>query len=274
MFLGGRVLPLLLRTGEMRPERSLWESFERSRSDPNKVSCKHCKLRMFRHAKRCRNKLSKCAGIVASRSNLESLSSQDEYTQAPATQRQCPDPEQSVVAVFLEEDGPSNVTAESNISKYFNIMSDTRKNDLKELLAKAFFSGHVSFQFAENKFLEKFFQEVGLEKVLPTRKELAGSLLESIYDQILDGIRFAMQDSEAITISVDGSKNAHNMGVLCIMVCTPKPYVYKVFETREHSVTADYIVAKLENVIADIDATKIVALVTDNASEMLSEETL
>ena len=85
-------------------------------------------------------------------------------------------------------------------------MSDSRRNDLKEILAKAFFTGHVSFQFAENKFLKRFFKKVGLERVLPTRKELAGSLLESVYEQVIGGLRFAMHDSEAIKISVDSSK--------------------------------------------------------------------
>ena len=74
--------------------------------------------------------------------------------------------------------------------------------------------------------------------VLPDRKELAGPLLSNIFESVKQGIRYAMKDSDDISFSIDGSKNAHNIGVLCIIVCTPKRYAYRVFETGVQSVMA------------------------------------
>ena len=39
-----------------------------------------------------------------------------------------------------------------DISQYFNILSDARIRELKVLLAKSLFSGHISFNFVKNKY--------------------------------------------------------------------------------------------------------------------------
>ena len=57
---------------------------------------------------------------------------------------------------------PSSSSDNSSISSYFTIMSKTRKEQLKMLLAKAIFTGHIPFQFVENQFLIQLLNEVGL----------------------------------------------------------------------------------------------------------------
>ena len=108
---------------------------------------------MYRHAARCRKHLSECAGLLASRTNLENLNSQDEYTQLhsdDSSSEQCSVSEDPVAAACLHSSS-SNTDDRANISRYFNVMSDSRRKDLKEMLANAFFTRHISFAFTENK---------------------------------------------------------------------------------------------------------------------------
>jgi len=100
---------------------------------------------------------------------------------------------------------------------------------------------------------------------LPSRKTLSNSLLENEYNTVETKIA----QSKYLSLQCDGWSNICNEGVINFIICTPKPYFISSIETIHFNHTSDYISEPIQKVINKYDNRKFIAIITDNAANML-----
>lgn len=75
--------------------------------------------------------------------------------------------------------------------------------------------------------------------------------------------------SKYLSLQCDGWSNIRNEGIINFIICTPKPYFISSVETVHFNHTSDYITEQIEKVINKYDNRKFIAIITDNAANML-----
>ena len=115
------------------------------------------------------------------------------------------------------------------------------------------------------------FQFISLPDLLPSRKEIAGSLFNALSTRMETLSSEILESASAVTLIYDGWKNSRNVGVVNIIALIPgkKPLLLKSLE-QVSRVTADYYASLVRTEIEKIGSHKVIALVTDNGSEMLA----
>lgn len=74
--------------------------------------------------------------------------------------------------------------------------------------------------------------------------------------------------AKTVGIQIDSRSNIRNDGIINILVITPEPVLYKTVESKDNKHDAQYMCDILVNVIEEIGASKVLSIVTDNASNM------
>jgi hypothetical protein len=261
-----------------------------------RVECIYCKNNQLKNATKCRKHTQNCGNAPQSvrKQFRDSFKSKISKAQKELSHR---DNDGSVFSTQLDETVsaqaytvPSNcmqiiemsdnemdrpmsqmsTTSFASMDSFVNKMSKETNDELQELFAKAMISGGLPFKWIENKYLKVFFDKIGSGFHLPTEKQLKGSIFNKIHDKTEVEIKKLVQESDSITIAIDGWKNIRNLSVVNIMTCVPESIFYKSIEVYGESVDNKLIQREVEKVMQTIGENKITAIITDNGSPMIA----
>ena len=158
---------------------------------------------------------------------------------------------------------------QSNIK--VTITSQEQKDRLDALVAKFFFACNIPFSVVEH---EKFIELVEALRPgyrLPSRKQLSGSLLDKVYENLQDTMKYEL-DSKECTLIQDGWSNIHNDPVVAHVIHTEnKSFFISSKDTGSHSKTGEYCKQLAKEAIKTSEEKyncQVTSLVTDNAKNM------
>jgi len=123
-------------------------------------------------------------------------------------------------------------------------------------------------------YLKSFFDALRPTFKLPSRKQLAGKLLDNACTETSNHISSCIKNAKCIAIVSDGWSNQRNEGIINYILTTPQPLFYKCVVCEENRHTSDYIAIELCTVIEKIGPEKVYGITTDNAANMKAAWTI
>lgn len=155
-----------------------------------------------------------------------------------------------------------------NVSK-----ADNEKLD--EMFAEFVYGCNVSFATCDSVYLKRFLHELRPAYSPPSRKKIAGPLLDKVHQKIQNQNQNLIQkmDNEAVLL-IDGwqnsSANRHNIVTMMATANDEKVFLesYDISESNETSVNLCHIVNEAVDLALQRYNTKIYAVVSDNAPNM------
>jgi hypothetical protein len=278
-----------------------WKHFNKQVNN-NKVYafCKYCNARYFSNATRMEKHLTeckKCPTQVKSRfSSEKSLCSQSnlpqkgQNTPAVPVASSCADLPALTIsagtsALQLAESRRSEAQLLSKQNIYYgekkpiekkpasvepfcDRMTPAVQNDLDECLARAFYATGTPFSTVENTLWLTFFQKLRPSYKVPSRYALANTLLDKEDERISEQVAIKIAEAESVAVISDGWTNVNNSPVINFIIATPDPVFLRSVTTDENRHTGDYIAELLIQVIEEVGSQKVMAVITDNASNM------
>ena len=127
------------------------------------------------------------------------------------------------------------VTLEGNIYNYVLKTSDEDKTKIDLTVEKSFYSCNISFNVVENYIFHNLMHILKPSYKLPSHKELAGSLLDSVQTEIEESVKENLKGREG-TIIIDEWSNEP---ITCIQV-NGKSYNVDVENTGANKETAEF----------------------------------
>ena len=165
----------------------------------------------------------------------------------------------------------NNVTTPTSLS---NFLCRTNKNSKEEIdvsLAKFVFSANIPFQTVENEQFKQLMSKVRPSYVPPTRQEIAGSLLDKVYEEITEEVIHYLCEKEVVVLQDGWSTNKNQPVIAHSLTARNKIFFTNTVSTGTESKTADFCQSLLEKEIQDSEGKyhcKVIGCVTDNCSVM------
>lgn len=166
--------------------------------------------------------------------------------------------------------GPSHLKSkQQKISSFTDSTTTKEQEELSRLFSEAVYTSNCALSMFESEKWSKFFKKLRPAFTLPSRKQLSTTLLEKVYNDVRQKVNEDIQKSDAITLISDGWTNIRSEGIINYMVHTNNcDYFYDFSTPKSARHTGNYIAQEIDAIIQKIGNEKIVALVTDNASNM------
>ncbi|RWS20137.1 uncharacterized protein B4U80_14948 [Leptotrombidium deliense] len=215
----------------MKPQSKVWNYWTslspKGQKGTQLMKCLFCSNQQQNNAVKCKKHTLKCVAVPmeVKKSLLQSTGT---VAQA-STSSQGSSDDVSMLTVLVPTSEPRTSNESENMS--------SQNSDLEKITEYI-----------------KFLDKLGVSNVAPSRKEIAGSLLESVYGSIRRENMVTLDSSENIALVIDGWKN---------------PVFYKTIELGGRRQTAAVVTDILTEIITELGSEKIVAVVSDNASEMI-----
>ncbi|XP_064475346.1 uncharacterized protein LOC135389209 [Ornithodoros turicata] len=250
----------------VRPTSDVRRHFRRERSSkPGKkdtASCKYCSAsyvfpnatRLTRHILACL----KCPQDIRDRVRVRRDDCPD-VRKAQCTPEVSPTPSCSSSLV---------PTRKSAMTPFVDRMSPTDQQRIDAALAKALYSSNTPFAVVENEYWRELFNLVRPSYPLPSRYLLSGPLLDAEFQRARIHVEELLKSASYLTLLTDGWTNIRGESIVNFIVATPEPQFYKCVDTGNNRHTATYISSEIRAVIESLGSSKVVAVVTDNASNM------
>jgi len=156
----------------------------------------------------------------------------------------------------------------STIAGFCDRVSPTTQKELDESLARAIYASGTPLTIVENPFWISFFSKLRPAYKVPSRYVMSHTLLDREDGRISEFVKMKIAQAECVAIISDGWTNVNNTPIVNFMISTPEPVFLKSVITGENRHTGEYIAQLLMEVIEDIGASKVMAVVTDNAANM------
>ena len=174
----------------------------------------------------------------------------------------------TIEEVTIEDEPGPSIRVQKKITGYMRNFTPELTKKFKLQLTKSFVVSGIPFRFVESEAFVEAMKVAGIESILPNRKAMATQHLKEIYQKAKDELDTCIQQSNAITLLVDGWKNPNGLHVLNVAAATPLPYL---IETKVFigSCNSEAIKDILFSHITKIGEKKVVAISTDNASDMI-----
>jgi len=142
------------------------------------------------------------------------------------------------------------------IETWFDTINREEEKDLDEAVARAWYVAGLPFSAIDNTFVRAVFKKLRPAYEPPTRKRLAGSLLEEIDRIVTLEVNRALRKADNITIATDGMTNIIKESCQNYMAMTPTPYFLECKATGEDRHTAEYIAQEVTGIIERLGPTK------------------
>jgi hypothetical protein len=159
-------------------------------------------------------------------------------------------------------------TSANILSNFVDKISVNEQNDIWKLLAITIFKNNIPFSIVENEEFVQLFKKVRPALKLPKRQTISGPLLDEEYERVINASNSMIESSGALTIVVDGWSNIRNEGIINIILCTPKPLLYKSIPTGSQSHTGEYLRQLVKIPIERFGAKNFLAVISDNGSDV------
>lgn len=150
--------------------------------------------------------------------------------------------------------------------------STTEKHKIDKQIAKAIFATNSSFRCIENPQLQKAIQLLRPGYTPPSRKTIATSLLDEIYEEEKSRC-FSSLSGQCVNMSIDGWSNIHNEPVICATITTEtgQAFLYETIDTSGKPHTSEYLTEICCDLIYSCETEyqcMVKSFVTDNAANM------
>ncbi|PKC03410.1 hypothetical protein RhiirA5_423780 [Rhizophagus irregularis] len=100
------------------------------------------------------------------------------------------------------------------------------------------------------------------------KTSLSTTLLDDVYDNTKNEMNELINSANNICLISDGWSNMMQEHWTNYIITTPRPVFFSAHQTGEIKQTGENIVADIDNIISQIDHSKLAAIITDNASSM------
>jgi hypothetical protein len=178
---------------------------------------------------------------------------------------ECANASLSAAALSTLKMGKSS-TLKRTLDRYFESMNQTENRQLDELLTRAIYSSGSSVSLVENEDWITFMEKLRPSYKLPSRSTLSNKLLESEYQRVEALVTTKLAEGPVLALRTDSWSNRRNESVVNFVVTTPEPFFFQTLGTKAERDTAEYMAAKMDDVMREIEIEKFGAIVTDNAS--------
>jgi hypothetical protein len=128
-------------------------------------------------------------------------------------------------------------------------------------------TGNISFRFLDNPFWMQFIRKLRPAYKSPTTRQFA-TLLSREYEQSKLTVTDVINNADFVSLTSDGWTDVSRNRLINVIAHTPDPLFYDTIDATMESHTGDLICELLASRIEIIGARKVVALVTDNASNL------
>lgn len=150
---------------------------------------------------------------------------------------------------------------------YLDVIPSAEREMLNKLFARAVFSSNIALStIPENKHWITFLKRMRPYFQVPSRKLLAGPLLEAEYEDVKKTCVQKIEGSKFLSLQVDGWSNIRKEAIMNFLICSPNPVFYKTVATRNESHTSEYIFEQIDSILQTVSSEKFQSVVTDNAS--------
>lgn len=150
--------------------------------------------------------------------------------------------------------------------------SIAERHKIDKQIAKAIFATNSSFRCIENSEVKKAIQLLRPGYTPPSRKTVATSLLDEIYEEEKDKC-FSSLSGQCVNMSIDGWSNVHNEPVICATITTEdgRALLYESIDTSGKPHTSQYLTEIVCDLISSCESKyqcTVKSFVTDNAANM------
>lgn len=236
-----------------RKQSSVWDEFITKRANGKITSnvCSRCKMEVSAKAPRMKAHLKNCNKVLASTAGapVQLLSS----------------PESSSLKSSLP------IKQQQGITKFVSKVSKVGQQKLDFELAQSIFSANLPFSFVDNMYFKKFLNSLNPAYSVPSRKLLAGRLLEEQFA----ATQHTMKDyikGKNVTLSQDGWSTNQNDQLICHgLKYGKKTFFLNAVSPGTNTKSSEYCLSLIEDAIS-ISEKKyechVTSIVTDNCSVM------
>lgn len=160
----------------------------------------------------------------------------------------------------------------STMSSFVMRTSTAEKHKIDKQIAKAIFATNSSFRCIENLEVKKAIQLLRPGYTPPSRKTVATSLLDEIYEEEKEKY-FSSLSGQSVNMSIDGWSNVHNEPVICATITTEdgQALLYETIDTSGNPHTSEYLTQIVCDLISSCELKykcTVKSFVTDNAANM------
>lgn len=155
------------------------------------------------------------------------------------------------------------------VASFFDHMNPDQQSELTEHFCNAVYSSNCALSMFESEHWKKFFNLCRPTFKVPSRKQMSTTHLNESYEKIRNEVKSQIDDEAMVSIMSDGWSNIRNEGIINYMVHTSKGdlfYDFSLPKAQRH--TGIYIASELSRIIEEIGASKVTAVITDNAANM------
>ena len=237
-----------------RPVDSVWQYFMKIEEGGkvSKAKCINCGLSISAEACRLRYHIEKCSTEKSQATNSLLFS-----------------PELEVISDDPDIQAGKRIrcTMQPKMNYYVVKTNLQQKDDLDAQIARLFFACNLPFNLVEHDVFKQTIAMLRPGYAPPTRKKLAGPLLDQIYNEVTEAAASVLKGKN-VTLVQDGWSDIHNSPVIAHSVHTEeKSYFVNSVDTGTNRKTATYWASLA--IEATEEATvkfrcKVVAIVTDN----------
>ena len=141
---------------------------------------------------------------------------------------------------------------EGNINKFVSKTSDEDKKKIDLIVAKFFYACNISFNVVESDAFHDLICILRSSYKSPSRKELAGSLLDSVHNQMEELVHESLKGKEG-TLAIKGWSNIHNEPITAVCVQVDgKSYIVDVEDIGVTKTTTEFLSKKCNDIIQTV----------------------
>jgi len=159
-----------------------------------------------------------------------------------------------------------------NIKRWLDSISIAEKEELDDLVCAFFYRTAIPFHVVESYSFQNLVAKLrpSYKNHLPNRKALSGRLLDSFYNKYRTIAKDMIEKSLYYCITTDGWSNLRNEHLVNFTIHIPqkKPLFWKSLDTSGVEQTGENIADEIIKVANELGVKKLVAVVTDNTSNM------
>lgn len=164
------------------------------------------------------------------------------------------------------------VSSPRSIANHFDLVSADEKVAIDQQLATTFYELGLPISLVESQNFKDLLHCLRPAYQPPARKKLAGPLLDSKYETMLQEMNsfLASPEGKNITLVTDGWTNVRGEAIINYVFVTPtgKAFFYKSVPSHTEAHTSKYLADEIIKVIEEVGKEKFIALCTDSAANM------
>lgn len=224
--------------------------------------CKFCIFSMLHNATRLNKHVQKCSHIPDKEKRLFAGKNYRPVDKPQAVRDA--DVSSSALASVMSE-GPAAPLTKSMVS-----LTPAQVLLLKRDIGMMIYTSCSPFSLVENQHFKNLLTHAGISSCQVTRKEIAGKILDEMFERAQDARDREMSSSASVVLSIDCATKINHLAALNTMALLPAPVLLDSEEIRGENKNTGFYVKKYEAMIQRVGIQKVSGLVNDGEAVMLA----